>query len=199
MKTGRAHHIDQQSGTVKNRAREHTTDPTQTHATGEKKKKKRKPFTPNTAVGSTGNPIKEVCTREAHKAAEGPGWATLNPPRRTHGDSGAPQPGTGCEKKKISALGRHTGSRGPRKTRELHSLVPAPQKKKKSTSTVKGSIERQLPPSKRSGRQTTKRGRLTRFTTGKKKKKKQGSRSSQKAHTGPSPKRQREIRGRGLG
>lgn len=39
--------------------------------------------------------------------------------------------GRGVRKKKISALGRHMGSRGPRKTRELHSLVPAPPKKKK--------------------------------------------------------------------
>lgn len=165
-----------------------------------KKRNKRKPFTPNTAVGSTGNPIKEVCTREAHKAAEGPGWATLNPPRRTHGDSGAPQPGTGCEKKKNQCTREAHGEQ--RTTEDSGAPQPGPrppQKKKKNTSTVKGSIERQLPPSKRNGRQTTKRGRLTRFTTGKKKKKKQGSRSSQKAHTGPSPKRQREIRGRGLG
>lgn len=138
MKTGRAHHIDQQSGTVKNRAREHTTDPTQTHATGEKKKKKRKPFTPNTAVGSTGNPIKEVCTREAHKAAEGPGWATLNPPRRTHGDSGAPQPGTGCEKKKKSV---HSGGTwGAEDHGRLGSSIawsPPPQKKKKAPARLR--------------------------------------------------------------
>lgn len=95
--------------------------------------------------------------------------------------------GRGVRKKKISALGRHMGSRGPRKTRELHSLVPAPPKKKKSTSTVKGSIERQLPPSKRSGRQTTKRGRLTRFTTGKKKKKKARKPVISKSTHGPQP------------
>lgn len=60
------------------------------------------------------------------------GRATLNP-KRTHGDSGAPQAGRGGKKKKPVRSGGTREQRTMEETRELHNLVPACKRKKKST------------------------------------------------------------------
>ena len=90
-------------------------------------------------------------------------------------------------------------------TRELHNLVPAQKKKKISSGTVREK-QRETGPNVQTERATNHETGTpdTLQTTGKKKKKARKAVISPKkplgkAHTGPSPKRQRETRRRGMG